>query len=252
MENTNITSYQIAKVDVDIFHKTKFPRIVLLGRSNCGKSEAVKAICHSMRRQCYQAFVHSSSESNQKFYETFITSDQISFESNFDSLRTAYEEHKKRKQSYEAMVASKEITFDDAQKKCQMLMILDDVDSMGDNIFKNELIKQLWMNGRHDWITVLVTLQSAQGVGPMLRDQSDWVVTWYDPSVTNQKHLYMNWIGYFPSFRDFKDVYNDITGEYKCLIACKLCGGRTNVESNIFSWAPSRIEGSFSFISSKD
>lgn len=129
-----------------------------------------------------------------------------------------------------------------------MFIILDDITWVGDGVFKDELIKQIWMYGHHDWITVLITLQSSNGVGPMLRDQSDWVVTWHDPSVTNQKRLFEDWIGYFPTTRDFKKVYNDITGEFKCMVACKLVGGKTDVESNIFSWAPSRIDGSFAFV----
>lgn len=246
MENT----YQITKVDADVFFKTKFPRIVLVGYACCGKSEAVKAICHSIKGQYHHVFVHSRSEPNQKFYEQFIPSDCISSEPNFDKLREAYEDQRARKRSYESKVKSGEITLEEAQKECQMLIVLDDIAFMGNGVFKDELIKQIWMNGHHEWITFILTLQVAKGMGPMLRDQSDWFVTWYDPSATNQKRLFEDWVGYFPSVRDFKKVYNDITGVHKCLVVDKRYQPKKthDVESNIFSWAPSLIEESFALI----
>ena len=243
------SSYKIADFHVGVFSGTKFPRIVLIGYSHSDKGGTVKTICHSLKGQYRHVFVHAISEPQEKFYETFIPPNRISSERNFDNLRKTYEEHRKSKKLYETKVASGEMSMDKAQKECQMLIILDDLDFLGDRVFYDDLIKQIWMNGHHDWITVVVTLHSTEGVGPIVRNRADWIVAFSDPFVANQKRLYEKWIRHFPSFRDFKEVYSDITGEYKCMVACKLRGGRTDVESNIFSWAPSRIEeGSFSFV----
>ena len=248
MENAISTACQITDVNVDVFSKTKFPRIALLSRSYSGRNEAIKTICHALKGQFYQVFVHAISESADKFFETFIPSNRISSKRNFNQLRKMYSEHIKRKEFYEAKVALGKMSIDEAQKECQMLIILDDLGFLGDLVFYDDLIKQIWINGCHDWITVMVTLHSPDEGGPIVRNQSDWVVTWYDPSETNQKRFYKKWIDYFPSFRAFKEVYNEITSEHKCMVARKSGGGGLDIENNIFFWQPTRIEGGFSFL----
>lgn len=248
MENAITTAYQIADVNVDVFSKTKFPRIALMSRSYFGRNEAIKTICHALKGQFYQVFVHAISESADKFFETFIPSNRISSKRNFNQLRKMYSEHIKRKKLYEAKVALGKMSIDEAQKECQMLVILDDLVFLGDLVFYDDLIKQIWMNGCHDWITVMVTLHSPDAGGPIVRDRSDWVVTWYDPSETSQKRFYKNWTSHFPSFRAFKEIYKETSSGQKCMVACKSGGGGRDIEDNIFFWKPTKIEGAFTFL----
>lgn len=248
MENTSNSPCPITQIDADIFSKTKLPRIILLGHGDSCKSEAVKTICHSMKGQYQQVFVHAISEPTSRFYETFIPSNCISSERNFDKLRKAYAQQRKRKTFYEAKVASSEMSMEEAQNECQMLIVLDDLDFLGDRVFYADVIKQIWMNGHHDWITVVVTLFSTEGVGPSIRNRSDWVVACHDPSVVSQKRLYMNWIGGFSSFRDFQETFNANAGADRFLVAWKSSSGKPSVESDIFSWTPVKVNGSFDFI----
>ena len=225
--------------------KTKFCRLAFIGKTNSGKSQAVKTICHFYKDRCYGGFAHSISEPQQGFFREFIPQSFIYSEKNLKRLEEVYEAQKKRVQMFKKLVKDDVMSEDEAQRRCHMLIVLDDMNFLGDAVFKDELIKEVWMNGRHSWITVFITLQYSKGIGPMLRDQIDWVFLWQDPAANSQKKLFEDWVGYFPTLADFKRVFNTVTGEYRCMVVRKISGGKTDVESNVFGWKPNLIKGSF-------
>lgn len=239
------SEYMLEEFKEDFLLKTKFCRMAFIGKTNSGKSEAVKTICHFFRHRCYGAFAHSVSEREQGFFCKFIPPSFIYSQKDIDRLRRVYEAQKERVRIFSKMVKDGVMSKEDAQRRCHLVIILDDMNFLGDAIFKDELIKEVWMNGRHSWITVLITLQYSKGIGPMLRDQIDWVFLWQDPAVNSQKKLFDDWVGYFPTLADFKLVFNSVTGEYRCMVVRKISGGKTDVTSNVFWWKPQLITNPF-------
>lgn len=240
------TTYYLREFQEDLLLSTKFCRLAFIGKTNSGKSQAVKTLCHFYRNRCWGGFAHSISEPQQGFFRQFIPQSFIYSEKNIHRLGEVYEAQKSRVQMFKKMVENGVMKEDEAQRRCHMLIILDDMNFLGDAIFKDDLIKEVWMNGRHSWITVFITLQYSKGIGPMLRDQIDWVFLWQDPAVNSQKKLFEDWVGYFPSLADFKRVFNSVTGQYRCMVVRKISGGKTDVESNVFCWKPKLIEQPFS------
>lgn len=240
------TTYYLREFQEDLLLSTKFCRLAFIGKTNSGKSQAVKTLCHFYRNRCWGGFAHSISEPQQGFFRQFIPQSFIYSEKNINRLGDVYEAQKKRVQLFKKMVENGVMKEEEAQRRCHLLIILDDMNFLGDAIFKDDLIKEVWMNGRHSWITVFITLQYSKGIGPMLRDQIDWVFLWQDPAVNSQKKLFEDWVGYFPSLADFKRAFNSVTGQYRCMVVRKISGGKTDVESNVFYWKPKLIEQPFS------
>ena len=237
--------YFLQEFQEDFILKSKFCRMAFIGKTNSGKSEAVKTICHFFRDKCFGGFAHSCSEREQRFFRDFIPPSYIYSEKDLIRLKEVYEAQKRRVRSFLRFVNAGIMTKEEAQRRCHLLIILDDMMFIGDNIFKNELIKEVWMNGRHSWITVFITLQYCKGIGPALREQIDWVFLWQECSHNTQKKLYEDWVGYFPTLNDFKLAFNNTTGEYKCMVVKKIAGGKTEVESNVFWWKPKLITQPF-------
>ena len=232
----------LCRFNTRMLSELRFPRMALIGKTSTGKSEAVKSICFELQDQFSDVFVHSTSEPTQKFYSQFIPEQCIVSDNSLQALREKYEAHKERKKQWDARIADGTVTLEEAQSKCSLLIILDNLNCFGDGVWKNPLIQEIWMNGRHSWITIIVTLQNSQGIGPMLRDQMDWVMAWHDHSISGQKKLFQNWIGFFGSFADFKKTYNQVTGMYCCMVVRKYSMGRTDVDSNVFQWKPQLVQ----------
>lgn len=235
-----------ATINLNTFSETQvlehpFPRIVFIGKSNSGKTEAVKTLCHNaFRKACAHTFIQSSHCS--EFYKGFNPKTSVGSAANLMELENVYNAQKAKKAHWDEIAKAGHMTEEDAQRQCHLLLILDDLQCLGEHIFKNDLIKDIWMNGHRSCISVIITLQYASGVGPMLRDHSDWVFTWQESSITGQKKLYTDWIGYFDSFADFKTTFNAVTGRDRCMVTRKTPLGRNDVESNVFVWSPTPIE----------
>lgn len=238
-------NYFFRKFDPEVLLATKFCRLAFIGKTNSGKSEAVKTLCHFYKDKCFGGFAHSCSEREQRFFREFIPPSFIYWEKDLKRLQQVYDAQKARVRMFQDLIRKNQISKEEAQKRSHLLIILDDMMFMGDQIFKNDLIKEVWMNGRHAWITVFITLQYGKGIGPALRDQIDWVFLWQEASVNAQKKLFEDWVGYFESLPEFKLAFNDLTGEYKCMVVKKIAGGKTDVESNVFFWKPQLITKPF-------
>lgn len=233
-------------ITLSVFSETQvleqpFPRIVFIGKTNSGKTEAVKTLCYNaFKETCADTFVHTIQSSD--FYEEFVSKTSVVSASNLKELEVVYNAQKARKAHWDTLAKDGKVTEEQAQRQCHLLLILDDFQCLGDHILKNDLVKDIWMNGHRSWISVIVTLQYASGVGPMLRDQSDWIFTWQETGISAQKKLYTDWIGYFDSFADFKSTFNAATGRNRCMVTRKAPSGRNDVESNVFVWSPKLVQ----------
>ena len=74
------------------------------------------------------------------------------------------------------------------------------------------------MNGRHVNFTLIITMQYCMGIPPNLRTNVDYVFICREPKVCNQKRLYEHYAGMFPTFQMFREVLNQCTANYGCLV----------------------------------
>lgn len=92
-------------------------------------------------------------------------------------------------------------------------------DTMFDPAFaKSKTTREMFMNGRHFKIFLLITAQYCMDLPPALRTNIDYVFILKDPIKRNRQRLYENFAGIFPTFDGFCDAMDATTENYECMV----------------------------------
>lgn len=209
----HIRKFDISKIRYDTV-------IVFIGRRNTGKSYLVKDLLY-YHRDIPIGTVISPTESANEFYCKIIPSLFIHEEFTPQLLDNVL-----RRQKMITKRVNKEIS---CYGKCNIdpraFLLLDDC--LYDDCWKKDKsIKYIFMNGRHQKIMLLITMQYPLGIPPTLRTNVDYVFILREPVVNNRKRIYDNYAGMFPTFEMFCTVMDACTEDYECLVI------DNNVKSN--------------------
>jgi hypothetical protein len=121
-----------------------------------------------------------------------------------------------------------------------LLILMDDCCHLKD-IFKLPTINNLFLNGRHNKITFIITMSYAMDMPPMLRANTDLVFLFHDPIVSNKKRLYDQYAGMFPTFEAFCQVFDEITNDkYICMVIDNTC--HSNKLEDMVFWYNAEID----------
>lgn len=128
------------------------------------------------------------------------------------------------------------------QKNPHAFLFLDDL--LYDNKWiKDELTKYIFMNGRHDKIMFILTMQYPLGIPPDLRTNIDFVFILRENIIANRKRIYDNYAGMFPTFDVFCKVLDSCTEDFQCLVIHN--ASRSNrLEDQVF-WYKAEIHEPF-------
>jgi len=96
-------------------------------------------------------------------------------------------------------------------------MILDDC-MYDDSWTRDENIRYLFMNGRHQKVFFLITMQYPLGIQPALRTNVDYVYILREPFLNNRKRIYENYASAFPSFEFFCQIMDQCTQNFEVLV----------------------------------
>lgn len=80
------------------------------------------------------------------------------------------------------------------KEKLRSLMILDDVIGKDSNIKYDDTVQELFTNGRHMKITLFITIQYINGLPPILRQNTDYVIVLKQ---TGKKYMRKLWEEFF-------------------------------------------------------
>ena len=119
-------------------------------------------------------------------------------------------------------------------------VILDDCLADAKEWINDENIKWVFMNGRHAKVTFILTLQYCMGIPPSLRTQIDYIFICKEPKLCNQKRLYEQYAGIFPSFDMFRATLNKCTKNFGCLVIDN-SSTSDRLEDQVF-WYRSKID----------
>lgn len=83
---------------------------------------------------------------------------------------------------------------------------------------KDPNIRYAFMNGRHQKLFYIMTMQYIMGIPPQLRSNVDYVFILRENMFQNRKRIYEQYAGMFPSFEIFCQVMDACTENYECLV----------------------------------
>lgn len=96
-------------------------------------------------------------------------------------------------------------------------LIMDDC--LYDNTWiHDKFIRYLFLNGRHQKVFFVITMQYPLGIPPVLRTNVDYVFILRENFMSNRKRIYENFGAAFPNFDFFCQIMNQCTENYECLV----------------------------------
>ena len=233
--------------------------VIIIGRRYSGKSWAIRAIMYMLylRGMPYGA-IFSGTEHCSPFFKKYFPDAFIHTEEDFTD-ETIGEILKKQGDNCRAWVDKIEdcsclhcrknpYSFDKEKGHCihnNMMLITDDMMSQERMLKKSAHYRKIYTEGRHFNVLYLACLQYCMGLPPELRSNIDYVFLYGEDENSNLKKLYENYAGIFPTFQMFKDVLDQCTENYGCLVIDKRSKSK-NLTDRVFYFR-AKNPGQFKF-----
>lgn len=195
------TRMAIARLDEETHFRAN--RIFcVVGKRNTGKSVVIRNIIFHLSSQIDFAVLVSPTESTRQECGVFMPRTWIHSSYNPDMIQGLVDVQKRSTMMGRAR---------------KVLLILDDL--LYDNrLFKSEAIREIFLNGRHLSITLVISAQYAVAIPPMYRSNTDIVILLRDTARQNRKKLYDSFCGIFDNLDIFNAVFSDLTANYGCMV----------------------------------
>lgn len=186
--------------------------ICLIAKRNSGKSWLVKDILYH-KRDIPVVIIISPTEKLGGFYNTFIPNSFIYNEYKSSILNKIFKRQeviiKKNKENEKK---------NKKQTDPRILIVMDDCLASKNLWSKDHNIYELLCNGRHYYITFILTMQYSLGIQPELRNNFDFIFLLAEDFANNQKRLYEHWTGIFETFDTFRKVFIQMTTDFGCMV----------------------------------
>jgi len=220
----DIDSLPIGKFTLDSMCPN--PSICMIAKRGSGKSWVCRSILYSFRK-IPVGLIISPTDKMRSFYGKFIPELYIHY-------RYKTEIIEKLLMRQRAMIKKMKQKYIQG-KKCDPRSFLVMDDCLGDKKVwaKDPMVSELFFNGRHYWITYILTMQYPLGIKPELRSNFDYVFLLADDFISNQKKLYEHYAGMFRTFNIFREIYTKLTQDYGCMVIVNR-GARANFLEKIF------------------
>jgi hypothetical protein len=174
---------------------------IFIGRRGTGKSTLVTDILYH-KRHLPAGIVMSGTEDGNHHYKSFIPDIFIYGGYNRDAVVRLVERQKR-------LIATGKVS--------PVFLLMDDL--MFDKSFlKDPLIREIFLNGRHWGIFVMLTTQYSLDLPPAIRQNADYVFILRDNIKRSRESLYNSFCGMFPSLAIFNQVMDACTEDYECLV----------------------------------
>lgn len=208
-DKMDATCLQIKKFDATIISQKRrsesAPIICVIGKRNTGKSEVIRNLLYH-NRTIPTGIVISPTESGNSFYSKFCPDLFIHHEFNPDLLRIILKRQKRKVKLY------------GKNPKNDFFLILDDCMYNSKEICNNIHIKEIFRNGRHFQIMLIMSAQYVMDLPVSLRSNIDYVFCMRENNIQNAERLYKSFFGIFSNKNMFIQAFNVITENYGSIV----------------------------------
>ena len=126
--------------------------------------------------------------------------------------------------------------------KRHVLLIMDDCGYDSRKIFKSNVIKNLFYNGRHMFVTLIVTLQYIMDMPSNFRTNIDVCISLRENIGANRQRLWSYFFGQFPTLAAFNMAMDATTGNYGALVCANNLTLSTDISDSVFWFrAPAEV-----------
>jgi hypothetical protein len=214
--------------------------IVMVAKRGSGKSWVVRSLLNHFKNIPVGCIICPSDNVNP-FYGNFFPQSYIHYKYDTEILESIFARQKliKKKASEKEQLGKKIDT------RC--FLIMDDCLASKGSWIKDQVLKDIFFNGRHFSIMYILTMQFSLGITPELRGNFDYIFLLAEDIVSNMKRIYDHYAGMFYCFEYFKQVFTRLTENFGCMVIVNR-GVRNELQDKVFYYkAPnlSNLDGDF-------
>lgn len=178
---------------------------MVVGKRNTGKSVLAKDLMF-FKRHIPVGMVMSGTEEGNGWYSSWVPDCFIYSEFDKDAIE-------------KLIVRQKRLCRQCKDKPPpSVFLVLDDC-MYDKRVLREKCMRQIFMNGRHWGIFLLVTAQYVADAGPPeIRANCDYVFVLRENIQQNRERLWRMFFGIFPTLESFNEALNACTENYHCLV----------------------------------
>lgn len=244
----------IRKFRIDKMDRTR--SCIFIGGSGTGKSHLVTDVLYH-NRDMRAGIVMSGTEEGDPYWAKFIPDLFIYNQWQPDKLEDLIDIQKKKKRALEAYdvnieYCQKHGRLEEARKleerkraeerAIRKFVIIDDC-MYNSSISRTDVLRKVFMNGRHWNMFVLLTIQYCVDLHISLRGNAGYVFVCREPIINYRKRIFDNFLGMLPSFAAFEKVMDTCTQNYECLVLDKTA--KTTKPEEALFWYKAAASHSF-------
>lgn len=203
--NFNIKKFDMKRIPQDAV-------VIFIGRRRTGKSTLVRDLLFHHQDMPVGTVISGTEESNS-FYGKMIP--PIFIYGEFQPV--ILDNFVKRQKMITGKIEKEKLAGMRSNVDPRSFMILDDC-MYDDSWTHDKNIRYLFMNGRHQKVFFLITMQYPLGIQPALRTNVDFVFILREPYLNNRKRIFDNYAAAFPSFEFFCQIMDQCTQNYECIV----------------------------------
>lgn len=104
-----------------------------------------------------------------------------------------------------------------AHKERSLCLIADDC-GFDTHAWRSKTIRSLFMNARHNRVSLQLAIQQCLSIEPSLRNNVDYVICTACCNHQEKRKLYQSFFGVFRSYDSFDQVFTRLTSDWKCIV----------------------------------
>lgn len=240
-----ITTYKLKKFDLRWIERNS--RLAFIGKTKTGKTTVLFDVLYH-HRDIPSGICISGTDEGVESYSRVIP-DIFVYDkydkSIVENLIMQQKEKKRVKREYYENKFGRKLTKDEMDKYAKpspVFLIMDDC-LYDKNWVKQEEMRYIFMNGRHNQIFFFLTMQYPMGIPPELRTQLDYIFILRENITKNRDKLFENFAGMFPNKHAFGNVLDNCTENYECMVIAN--NSQSNkIEDQVF-WYKAKIRDDF-------
>lgn len=218
-----MASLDINKFDPDTMKSNTI--ILLVGKRGTGKSTLLADLCYHLRNKVDFAVAMSPTEDTNQALAEFVPRSTIYGDYDVSAVERIMEMQRDMWR---------------AGRGYECLLILDDC-CYDKKILKSKVIREIFMNGRHRRMTLILSAQYVMDLPPDLRTQVDYVFALRENVRQNRERLHKQFFGFFDSYRDFAKTMDSCTANFECMV-CDNKTSKTNLITDCIKWYKASLD----------
>jgi hypothetical protein len=188
---------------------------VIIGHKHTGKSTLIRDMIYRLHVKGYpRIVVFSGTESGNDFFSKCVPKAYVHHGMDIEKFKSIIDIQRK-------IVAS----CRDAESRLgkstnidtRLVIILDDL-MYKKAMTKAEIFGELFLNGRHFKLSIILTTQYLMSLDIACRSNVDYLFVLREMIPRNRQRLYENFFGIFARKQDFYHVLDSCTKNYECLV----------------------------------